>query len=70
MLYDIEIKGYFKHGHFESWTVLKQVNHNTTLRGECQDQAALYGILRRIQDLGMVLIAVNPVRSSTDIGGK
>jgi hypothetical protein len=33
---------------------------NTQLRGELPDQAALYGLLRRLSDLGMTLISVNP----------
>jgi hypothetical protein len=33
---------------------------NTQLRGELLDQAALYGLLRRLSDLGMTLISVNP----------
>jgi hypothetical protein len=33
---------------------------NTQLRGELPNQAALYGLLRRLSDLGMTLISVNP----------
>lgn len=35
---------------------------NTTLRGAIVDQAALFGILKRINKLGLRLISVNPQR--------
>ncbi len=33
----------------------------TTLSGPVSDQAALFGILNRIRDLGLKLISVNPI---------
>lgn len=35
----------------------------TLLTGPVADQAALYGLLRRVRDTGLTLIAVNQVRS-------
>ena len=35
----------------------------TTLSGPVSDQAALFGILNRIRDLGLKLISVNPINS-------
>lgn len=60
MEYEIVIKGYVPHHFFEDWTLTEEVDLTTTLRGTCEDQAALYGILRRIQDLGLKLVSVIP----------
>ena len=32
------------------------------LTGPVVDQAALYGLLKKVRDLGMPLVSVNPVR--------
>jgi len=42
----------------------------TTLMGVLSDQAALFGILNRIRDLGLKLISVNPVEPGLDPGSK
>ena len=33
----------------------------TILRGEIQDQAALYGLIAKLRDLGLPLISVNEI---------
>ncbi len=53
--------GYVQPHHFEALELKQEENYTTTLRGEFEDQAALYGVLRRIQDFGIELIAVKPV---------
>lgn len=47
---------------FDDLDIRPDDNGNTTLRGEIVDQAALYGILKRINKLGLQLISVNPQR--------
>ncbi|MHB1346961.1 MAG: hypothetical protein ACYCXK_05655 [Candidatus Humimicrobiaceae bacterium] len=59
MLYEIVICGYIHETWFEGFTIIKLPNFTTTLRGHLVDQAALYGILRIINDLGLELISVN-----------
>lgn len=64
MNYEIIIRG-FIHEHvkshwFEDLQMIQNEAHNTVLKGDFVDQAALYGVLRRIQDLGMELISVMP----------
>ena len=44
---------------FDGLTVVNQVDGNTLLAGPVVDQAALHGILMRVRDLGLTLIAVN-----------
>ena len=59
MLYEIGIRGYIGDTWFEELTVIKQPNFSTMLRGQLIDQSALYGVLRKINDLGIDLISVN-----------
>jgi hypothetical protein len=44
---------------FDGLTVINLPNGEATLSGNLADQAALHGILNRIRDLGLTLIAVN-----------
>lgn len=63
MKYDIEIKGYLQSHWFETLEHLKTDNKTTILRGEFKDQGQLYGLLRRIQELGMELVSIVPIES-------
>jgi len=48
---------------FESLSIT-QVNGETLITGPVADQAALFGLLKKVRDLGLVLVSVNrkPVR--------
>jgi len=46
---------------FEGLTITLTENGDTLLTGPVPDQAALYGLLRKVRDLGMPLLSVNPV---------
>lgn len=46
---------------FEDLTITLEDNRNTLLTGTMVDQAALYGALRKVRDLGMPLLSVNAV---------
>ena len=59
MLYEIVIRGHIGDAWFEELTVTRQPDYMTLLRGRLIDQSALYGVLRKIIDLGMELISVN-----------
>jgi len=59
VLYEIVISGYIQETWFEELTVIKQPDLTTKLRGNLVDQSALYGVLRKINDLGVDLISVN-----------
>lgn len=64
MLYKIVIRGYIGDIWFEELTVIKQTNFSTMLRGQLIDQSALYGVLRKINDLGIDLISVNLIEET------
>jgi hypothetical protein len=44
---------------FGMMTITLAENGDTLLTGPVPDQAALYGLLRKVRDLGMPLLAVN-----------
>ncbi|MDH5655380.1 MAG: hypothetical protein OEZ34_05700 [Spirochaetia bacterium] len=45
---------------FEGFEVTEDESHNTILKGEVKDQAALYGILKKIRNSGMELLSLIP----------
>jgi hypothetical protein len=66
MYYEIVIGGYIHESWFEELAIIRQPDLTTKLRGRLTDQAALYGVLRRINDLGMELISVNRIGEETN----
>lgn len=44
---------------FEGLTITPEENGDTLLTGPVVDQAALYGLLKKVRDLGVPLISVN-----------
>lgn len=64
-LYEIRIKGHLDDrwtSWFEGLTLTFEDNGDTLLTGMVADQAALQGLLKKVRDLGMPLISVNPVK--------
>lgn len=61
--YEFRIKGYFKAQRVpcfaEELSVTPLSNGETRLVGLIEDQAALYGLLSRIRDMGVLLLSVN-----------
>jgi hypothetical protein len=53
---------------FGGLSVTQEVGSDTLLRGVVADQAALYGVLRKVRDLGLPLLAVNCVGEPEDTG--
>ncbi|HSL31105.1 MAG TPA: hypothetical protein VK900_18030 [Anaerolineales bacterium] len=54
---------------FEGLSITLEDNGDTLLTGSVIDQAALYGLLKKVRDLGMPLISVNRIKhcpESTD----
>ena len=62
--YEIRLKGHLDArwaDQFEPMRFTHASDGTTILTGAVVDQAALYGLLRKIRDLGLPLIAVNQV---------
>jgi hypothetical protein len=51
---------------FEGFELIRDSDGTTILRGPIVDQASLHGVLRKVRDLGVVLISVT---STPDGGG-
>ena len=65
VVYEIRIKGHLGRewtDWFEGLTIQLQDNGETLLTGPVVDQAALYGLLRKVRDVGMPLVSVMRVR--------
>lgn len=68
LLYQIRL-----HGHlspqwadwFDGLTITLEDNGNTLLTGAVADQAALHGLLRKVRDLGMVLLSLNCISTKS-----
>jgi hypothetical protein len=52
---------------FDGLTIILEDSGETVLTGPVADQAALYGLLKKIRDLGMPLISVNRLTSDQTI---
>ena len=63
-VYEIRLKGHLE-ARWVKWfgglAITLDENGNTLLSGPVEDQAALHGLLKKVRDLGMPLISVNPV---------
>jgi hypothetical protein len=62
MVYEIKVEGHLGR-HWTDWfgglTITLENNGETLLTGPVLDQAALYGLLKKVRDLGMPLVSVN-----------
>ena len=61
MVYHIRIKGHLGSewtDWFDGLSITLEDNGETLLTGSVVDQAALHGLLRKVRDLGMLLISV------------
>jgi hypothetical protein len=66
-VYQIRIKGHLSRDWtdwFEGLTLTALDNGETLLTGPVADQAALYGLLRKVRDLGIPLLSVICVTAS------
>ncbi len=71
MVYQIRIEGHLSRrwkDRFGDVTIILEDNGETLLTCPVVDQAALYGLLRKVRDLGLPLISVTRVKSG-EAGG-
>jgi len=60
--YEIRVEGNLPpewQGWFDDLTIAPQANGETLICGLVTDQAALYGLLKKVRDLGLALLSVN-----------
>ena len=63
-IYQIRIKGHLDSqwtDWFEGLMITRQENGDTLLTGIVIDQAALHGLLKKVRDLGLLLVSVCPL---------
>lgn len=51
---------------FDGLSVTLEADGKTLLSGPVPDQPALYGLLKKVRDLGMPLVSVNQVHSTKE----
>jgi hypothetical protein len=64
MIYQIRIKGQLNNqwtDWFDGLTIALEEDGDTLLTGPVLDQAAMYGLLKKVRDLGLSLVSVCPV---------
>ena len=64
MVYQIRLKGHLGsewRDWFEGLSITQEESGDTLLTGPVADQATLHGLLKKVRDLGMPLLSVNPV---------
>jgi hypothetical protein len=69
MIYEIKVEGQLG-AQWTDWfgglTITLHDNGDTLISGPVIDQAALYGLLKKVRDLGMRLVSVNRVQTGQD----
>jgi hypothetical protein len=71
--YQIKVQGHLDEywgEWFDDLTVTYDEQDDTILTGQVADQAALHGLLKKVRDLGLPLISVNPGESNASAGQK
>ena len=70
-IYRVHVRGHLD-DHWSEWlgglAVQRQADGTTILTGPVADQAALHGVIARIRDLGLPLLAVDLVADADDAG--
>ncbi|MGE5601924.1 MAG: hypothetical protein ACM30E_02665 [Nitrososphaerales archaeon] len=64
MVYQIRVQGHLGPqwaGWFEGFAITLQEDGDTLLTGLIVDQAALHGLLKKVRNLGLPLVSINPV---------
>lgn len=73
IIYQIRIRGHLDSqwtDWFDGFSITLEENGDTLLSGSVTDQAALYGLLRKVRDLGMPLVSVVQVQPNRSEKGE
>jgi hypothetical protein len=65
MVYQMRVEGHLDHqwtDWFDGLTINLEDNGEMLLTGPVVDQAALFGLLKKVRDLGMSLVSVNRIK--------
>ena len=54
----------------EGLTITLEDNGDTLFTGPVVDQAALFGLLKKVRDLGIPLVSVNPAETAKTVGSE
>jgi hypothetical protein len=69
--YEIRVKGHLPQ-YWSEWleglTIIHDPNGETVLSGSLRDQAALFGLVMKVRDLGLTLLSVNPIEGERSRG--
>ncbi len=68
-VYQIRIKGHLSPqwaAWFDGMTITLEANGDTLLTGPMIDQSALYGVIRRVRDIGLPLLSVTRITPNHD----
>ena len=71
--YHIRVRGHLDpswSAWFDDLSITNEANGEAVLAGSIVDQAALHGVLIKVRDLGLALIAVNPVATNQPDDGE
>ncbi len=64
--YEIRVRGHLGPrwtAWFDGLSLTREDDGTTVIRGPVADQAALHGVLQKLRDLGLPLVALGPVAS-------
>lgn len=67
-IYQIRVKSHLGSGWtdwFQGLIITLEDDGDTLLTGPVVDQAALHGLLKKVRDLGMSLVSLNPIQINT-----
>ena len=73
VVYQVRLRGHLSDqwaAWFEGFTITRGDDGDTLLIGEVADQAALYGLLRKVRDLGLPLLSLTSRSLDRDGGSE
>jgi hypothetical protein len=69
--YEVRLQGHLDSrwaAWFDGLSLKRESDGTTVIRGPIADQAALHGLLRKVNDLGVPLISVTRLQPPTEVG--